>query len=173
MISGRLKPVLAIMLLLVIVQFDIYGADTGVRGRNNYYLLQKMFARWESGLFGSRNLYRNRLNRVLIEMIDDEIITGHDYTVSIPEIIEKRHYSSDLYNNNWLHIHGIIDDASLLDFKKKGIDYIKEVERNKYLYSLGGKIDKFRIVELQYERYKCDRSVHLYLKTVRISDSIK
>ncbi len=169
----RLKPFLFILLFITIIHFDLSGADKQNAGRNNYLQLQKMFLRWDSGLFGSRKLYRNRLNRVLIDMIDAEISTGRDYNISLPEILEKKHYSSDLYNNSWLHVHGAVDEKSLLEFKNRGSDYIKEVERNKHLFSLTGKISKFRIVESQYERYKYYRGVHLYLESVKITGTEK
>jgi len=105
---------------------------------------------------------------LLTDLIDSEIQTGRDYKISIPEVFEKRYYSSDLYNYNWLQIHGPADDTSIKWFAEKGSDYIKEVERNKYLFFLSGRIRKFRIVETGY-----GRSVHLYFESVKITDSVK
>ncbi len=134
--------------------------------RNNYFALQKMYSNWDAGLFGSRKLYRSRLHRLLTDMIGREIQTGGDYKISIPDVFEKRYYSSDLYNYNWLQIHGPAGDASIKWFAEKGGDYIKEVERNKLLFFLAGRIRKFRITESDY-----GRTVHLYLESVRITDS--
>jgi hypothetical protein len=133
---------------------------------NNYYTLKKMYSNWDAGLFGSRKLYRNRLHRLLIDMIGENIQTGGDYKISIPDVFEKRYYSSDLYNYNWLQIHGPADDTSIKWFAEKGGDFIKEVERNKHLFFLSGRIKKFRITESEYER-----TVHLYLEYVKITDS--
>jgi len=127
-----------------------------------------MYINWDSGFFGSRKLYRNRLYRLLTDMIASEIQTGSDYVISIPEVFEKRYYSSDLYNHNWLQIHGPADDLSIKWFAEKGSDYIKEVERNKHLFFLSGRIRKFRIVETGY-----GRTVHLYLESVKIEESIR
>ena len=57
-------------------------------GRNNYAVLKRAYDKWESGLFGSRKLYRNRLNLLLIDMIGFNIETGGDYVISIPDVFE-------------------------------------------------------------------------------------
>lgn len=144
----------------------LHGEDKSTDKRSNYFTLQKMYDKWDTGFFGSRKLYRNRLNRLLTDMIGKDIQTGGDYKISIPDVFEKRYYSSDLYNYNWLQIHGPADDTSLKWFAEKGGDYIKEVERNKHLFFLSGRIRKFRITESDY-----GRTVHLYLESVGITDS--
>jgi len=53
-------------------------------------------------------------------------------------------------------------------FAEKGSDYIKEVERNKYLFFLSGRIEKYRIVETGY-----GREIHLYLYSVKITESLE
>jgi len=145
-----------------------FGEDKSTDGRSSYLTLKKMYERWDSGLFGSRKLYRNRLYRLLTDMIETDIQTGRDYSVLIPDVFEKKYYSSDLYNYNWLHIHGPADDLSIKRFTEKGSDYIKEVERSKHLFFLSGRIVKFRIVETGN-----GRSVHLYFESVNITDSVK
>ncbi len=145
-----------------------YGEDKPPDGRSNYLKLKKMYERWDSGLFGSRKLYRSRLYRLLTDMIEMDIQTGGDYRVSIPDVFEKKYYSSDLYNYSWLHIHGPADDLSIKRFTEKGSDHIKEVERSKHLFFLSGRIVKFRIIETGEER-----TVHLYLDSVNITDYVK
>jgi len=147
---------------------EIHAVDTSGEGRDNYIRLKIMYEKWNSGLFGSRNLYRRRLNRLLTDMIGKEIQTGLDYNILFADSIEKKYYSSNLYGCDWLHIHGETDRASIKEFSEKGDKYIKEVERNKHLFFLSGKIEKFRIVETGY-----GREVHLYLESIKISDSIK
>jgi len=147
---------------------DVCGEENSAKGRDNYAELKKMYEKWDSGLFGSRKLYRNRLYRLLTDMIGRDIHTGQDYIVSIPDVFEKKQYSSDLYNQNWLHIHGTAEDSSIKWFAEKGNNYIKEVERNKLLFFLSGRVEKFRIVETAY-----GRNVHLYLEKVKITDSAK
>ncbi len=127
-----------------------------------------MYDKWDCGLFGSRKLCEDRLYRLLVEMIDADILTGRDYNIPVKNVYEKNYYSSDLYNQKWLHIHGPVDESSIKKFKESGIDYMKQVEKNKNLYFLSGKIKKFRIVKDGFER-----SIHLYLESVIITDSIK
>jgi len=147
---------------------EVDAGSISDEGRDNYLRLKKMYEKWNSGLFGSRKLYRNRLYRLLTDMIGSEIQTGRDYNISIYDIAEKKFYSSDLYSCNWLYIHGKVDDTSIKELAEKGDSYIKEVERNKYLFFLSGRIEKFRIFETGY-----GRNVHLYLESVKIRDSIK
>ncbi len=165
MLPAKIKSCLIIFILLLFIS-DLFGSENYQDKKDNYSLIQEMYKNWNFGLFGSRKLYRNRLNRLLTDMIGADIQTGGDYKVLIPDVFEKRYYSSDLYNYNWLQIHGPADDASLKWFAEKGNDYIKEVERNKYLFFLSGKIRKFRITESEYGRI-----VHLYLEYVKITDS--
>ena len=150
------------------MEFEILGEDNSQNGRKNYLELKKMYYKWDSGFFGSRKLYRNRLYRLLTDMIGTDIQTGADFRIEIPELFEKQYYSSDLYNENWLHIHGPAADANIKEIKEKGNDYIKEVERNKYLFFLSGRIEKFRIIETEY-----GRDIHLYLESVKITQFIK
>lgn len=163
--SVKIKSFSILFILLLFFISDLCGAENFTEKKSNYFTLQEMYDKWDAGLFGSRKLYRNRLNRLLTDMIGSDIQTGGDYKISIPDVFEKRYYSSDLYNYNWLQIYGPADDTSIKWFAEKGSDYIKEVERNKYLFFLSGRIKKFRITESEYER-----TVHLYLEYVNISD---
>lgn len=168
MMYHKLTSGIMAILLVISVMPDVNGEGNDSKSRENYAELKKMYDKWDIGLFGSRKLYRNRLYRLLTDMIGRDIHTGQDYIVSIPDIFEKKHYSSDLYNQNWLHIHGTADDSSIKWFAEKGNSYVKEVERNKYLFFLSGRVEKFRIVETAY-----GRNVHLYLEKVKITDNIK
>jgi len=168
MLFNYIKSGILIFIISLVVMVEAYSEDNPGKGRDNYSELKKIYDKWDSGLFGSRKYYRNRLYRLLTDMIDSDIQTGKDYSVSIPDVFKKKHYSSDLYNQNWLHIHGTVDDSSIKEFAEKGNDYIKEVERNKYLFFLSGRIERFRIIETGY-----GRNVHLYLETVKIKDSLK
>lgn len=168
MLNSKIKSGMLIIALSLAVMAEVHGEEKKSSGRDNYSALKKMYEKWDSGLFGSRKLYRSRLYRLLTEMIETDIQTGQDYRISIPDVLEKKHYSSDLYNQNWLHIHGTADDSSIKWFAEKGNNYIKEVERNKLLFFLSGRVEKFRIVETSY-----GRNVHLYLETVKITDSSK
>jgi hypothetical protein len=166
--SYRIKSGVLILVLSFFVAIEAHGESLKGTGRANYRELKKIYDKWDSGLFGSRKLYRNRLYRLLTDMIETDIETGKDYKVSIPDVFEKKYYSSDLYNQNWLQIHGPADDSSIKEFAEKGSSYIKEIERNKHLFSLSGKILKFRIIETGY-----GRNVHLYLDSVKIKESVK
>jgi hypothetical protein len=165
MLSLIFVSVILVCFLSLFFISGLHGEDRSPDKRSNYFTLQEMYDKWDTGFFGSRKLYRNRLHRLLNDMIGTDIQTGRDYKISIPDVFEKRYYSSDLYNYKWLQIHGPADDESLKWFAEKGGDFIKEVERNKYLFFLSGRIRKFRITESEY-----GRTVHLYLEYVRITD---
>jgi hypothetical protein len=152
--------------IFLIVQAVLINTDASIKkdsGKNNYFVIREMYNQWESALYGVRNYHRRNLYYLLIDLIGKDIETDNDYRISIPDILEKDYYNSDLYNNKWLHIHGPADISNIKEFKEKGNEYIKEIERNKYLFSLSGRIKKFRIIQT------CTgRTVHLYLESVKL-----
>lgn len=139
------------------------AADKLSEAKSNYSILREKFSNWDSGLYGVRSYHRRILNSILTDMIGREIETETDYRLSIPDILEKNYYNSDLYNTKWLHIHGRTDVSSINEISQKGTAYIKEIERNKYLFSMSGRILKFRIIETC-----AGRTIHLYLESVKI-----
>lgn len=167
MVSRKIKFCLALLVLSFFI-LDVHGEELNQDGRENYLTIKRMYDKWDSGLFGSRRYYRKRLYRLLIDMIGRDIQTGKDYSIVIPDVFEKRYYSSDLFNCGWLHIHGAADQSSVKELEEKDGEYIKEVERNKHLFFLSGRIERFRIIETGSRRY-----VHLYLESVKIRESIK
>ncbi len=168
MCSGKIKLYFLITFILIFVPSYINAGEITDNGRENYIRLKAMYEKWDSGLFGSRRYYRTILNRLLIDMIGCEIQTGQDYNISIMDVKEKKIYYSDLYGSKWLYIHGEADGSSIKEFSEKGDKYIKEVERNKRLFFLSGRIEKFRIMETGY-----GRNIHLYLESVKIGEYVK
>ena len=146
---------------------DLSSKDLLSIGRLNYYELKEAFDNWDLGLYGSRKYYRRRLNSFLTKKIGEYIRTEMDYKISIYDLVEKKYYSSDLYNQKWLHIHGEADKESLKYLIGKGDNFIRDMELKKYLFFISGKIKTFRIRESDY-----GRSIHLYLESVKISDSV-
>ena len=141
--------------------------DLSSIGRLNYYELKEAFDKWDLGLYGSRKYYRSRLNSFLTKKIGAYVMTEMDYKISVYDLVEKKYYSSDLYNHKWLHIHGEADKESLKYLIEKWDNYIKDIELKKYLFFISGKIKKFKIHESDY-----GRSIHLYLESVKISDNV-
>jgi hypothetical protein len=146
----------------------IEAADNIKEAKKNYTIIHEKFLNWDNALYGIREYHRRKLYNLLIDMIGHEIETGMDYKISIPDVFEKKYYISDLFNARWLHIHGSTDPASIKEITEKGYVYIKEVERNKYLFSLSGRIEKFRIIETS-----AGRTVHLYLESIKLHSDIK
>jgi len=163
-----IKSGLFIPILFFLLMFEVNGTDISINGRKNYSELKNIYDKWNNGLFGSRKYYRNRLFRLLTDMTGADIQTGKDYNVLIPDVFEKKYYSSDLYDQKWLNIRGPVDVSSKKEFELKGSNYIKELERNKNLFFLSGRVVDFRIVETEYSR-----SVTLYLDSVKIEESVK
>ena len=157
------------LLILLFFAFSIisngYSEDLSSSGINNYYEIKEMYDKWDMGLFGSRKYYRGRLTRLLNKKIGTYIQTEMDYRISVHDMIEKKYYSSDLYNHKWLRIHGEPDKESLKFLIKKGDNFIEDVELRKYLFFISGKIKKFRIRESDY-----GRSLHIYLESVSITE---
>jgi len=142
--------------------------DLSSKGRINYYELKEAYDKWDLGLYGSRKYYRSRLNSLLTQKIGEYIRTEMDYNISIYDLVEKKYYASDLYNQKWLHIYGEPDRESLKYLLGKGDIFLEEAELKKYLFFISGKIRKFRIHESDY-----GRSIHLYLESVKITDKIE
>ena len=141
--------------------------DQSSLGRNNFYEIKEFYDKWDLGLYGSRKYYRGRLTRLLNKKIGKYIQTEMDYRISVNDMVEKKYYSSDLYNHKWLIIHGTPDKESLKFLLEKGDNFIEDVELRKYLFFLSGKIKKFRILESDY-----GRSLHIYLESVKITDTV-
>jgi hypothetical protein len=141
--------------------------DQSTIGRNNFYEIKEFYDKWDLGLYGSRKYYRGRLTRLLNKKIGKYIQTEMDYRISVNDMVEKKYYSSDLYNHKWLIIHGTPDKDSLKFLLEKGDNFIEDVELRKYLFFLSGKIKKFRILESDY-----GRSLHIYLESVKITDTV-
>lgn len=161
MINIRLSLVIFIFFLAGFIYSD--AADSKNEANISYRVLREKFNNWDSALYGVRGYHRRRLYYLLVDLIGNEIATETDYRISLPDVIENRYYNSDLYNTKWLHIHGSTDLSSITAITEKGPGYIKEVERNKYLFSLSGRVKKFMIVE------SCTgRTVHLFLESVKL-----
>ena len=142
--------------------------DLSSKGRINYYELKEAFDKWDAGLYGSRKYYRRRLNSLLNQKIGAYIRTEMDYKISSSALVGKKYYASDLYDHKWLHIHGAVDKESLKYLLGKGDNFIKDAELKKYLFFISGKIRKFWIHESDY-----GRSIHLYLESVKITDTVE
>jgi hypothetical protein len=139
--------------------------DLSSAGKINYYELKEIYDKWDLGLYGSRKYYRTKLNSLLNKKIGSYVQTEMDYKISIYDLVEKKYYTSDLYNHKWLHFHGAPDKESLKLLIQKGDNFIEDVELKKYLFFISGKIKTFRIHETDY-----GRSLHLYLESVKITD---
>jgi hypothetical protein len=136
-------------------------------GRLYYYELKEVFDKWDLGLYGSRKYYGKRLNTFLTKKIGSYLHTEMDYKISVYDMLEKNYDSSDLYNHKWLHIHGEVDKKSLKLLLERGDNFIENVELRKYLFFISGKIKGFRIHDSSY-----GRSLHLYLESVEITDTV-
>jgi hypothetical protein len=163
----RLNIYLTVYILIHFIYISIEATELK-EAKKNYAVLHELYINWNEALYGLRTHHRNRLYSILTEMIGKEIETGVDYRILIPDVFEKKYFDSDLNNAKWLYIHGNTDQTSIKSISEKGDKFIKEVERNKYLFSLSGKIQKFRLVETS-----SGRSVHLYLESVKLHSDIK
>jgi hypothetical protein len=140
-----------LLVLFFLFIFVGYGdsEDLSSTGRTNFYELKELYDKWDLGLYGSRKYFRSKLNSLLTKKIGSYIYSEMDYRISVYDMVEKRYYSSDLYNHKWLHFHGEVDKESLKYLLGKGYNVIED---KKYLFFISGKIKKFRIHESEYGR---------------------
>jgi len=129
--------------------------------------MRNLYSKWNDGLFGSRKYYKGRLKRYLVSCLDKEIETGFDFVPGMPESIIRRKIYSEFVFHKWLVVHGVPGEKSMRELKRKGWCYRRNIGKMKYLYSVSGKIRKFRLTELSGKR-----RIHLYLDNFEIK-SIK
>ena len=136
----------------------------------NYIKLEKLYIKWNEGLFGSRNHYRRALTEYLASIIGEEILTDYNYVIVSPISKHDKRLECKLFQGRWLKIIGDIDNNNILEVVNFDSKMLKKLWRTKKLFSVHGKIKTFRLVS--------DRrgySVILYLNNLRLigSDSIR
>lgn len=157
------KKIILSLFFTVFISFLIplygVGKDTG-EGGDNYLKIRRYYLKWDQGFDGSRWYFRKVLYSFLVEMIGREIATDYDY---IPEYADEITHESRFRSGEWLVISGTADSENLKEIDAFRKQYGKNSQPGKGLFSISGRIKKFRLSE-----YSGKRRVYLYLDDMKI-----
>jgi len=156
--NGLILSVLFLFLLI-----PLYGNTGNNDGLSNYTSIRAAHIKWEMGLWGSKSYYEKQLRQLLIDMIERDITTDFDYVPDIGRILAQKLFVPDTYSGKWLQVHGPLDQESLKMILAGGRDYIRDIEKRKYLFALSGRIKRFRLEDSQRGRI-----LHLHLHRVKL-----
>ncbi len=134
-------------------------------GTANYLSIRRYYLRWDQEDAASRGYFRNLLYDYLVEMIGREIKTDYDYIPEYPDI-EISDHRARIRSGEWLVISGEISAENIKEidvFRKK---YGRNSQPGKGLFSISGRIKKFRLSD-----YSGGRSVYLYLDDMKIKNA--
>lgn len=149
--------------LFLFLLIPLYGNTGNIEGLSNYTSIRAVHIKWEMGLWGSKSYYEKQLRQLLIDMIERDITTDFDYIPDLGRIIAEKVFVPDTYSGKWLQVHGPLDPESLKMILAGGRDYIRDIEKNKYLFALSGRIKRFRLEDSQRGRI-----LHLHLHSVKL-----
>ena len=149
--------------LFLFLLIPLYGNTGNNEGLSNYTSIRGVHIKWEMGLWGSKSYYEKQLRQLLIDMLEREITTDFDYIPDVGRIIAQKVFVPDTYSGGWLQIHGPLDPESLKMILTRGRDYIRDIEKRKYLFAISGRIKRFRLEDSQRGRI-----LHLHLYSVKL-----
>jgi hypothetical protein len=149
--------------LFLFLLIPLYGNTGDNVGLHNYTAIRTAHIKWEAGLWGSKSYYEKQLRQLLIDMIEKDITTDFDYIPDLGRISAQKVFIPDTYSGKWLQVHGPLEQESLKNILGRGRDYIRDIEKNKYLFALSGRIKRFRLEDSQRGRI-----LHLQLHRVTL-----
>jgi len=149
--------------LFLFLLIPLYGNTGDIEGLRNYTSIRTAHIKWEMGLWGSKSYYEKQLRQLLIDMLERDITTDFDYIPDLERIIAQKVFTPDIFSGKWLQIHGPLDPESLKMVLARGRDYIRDIEKRKYLFAISGRIKKFRLEDSQRGRI-----LHLHLHRVTV-----
>lgn len=142
--------------------FPLKGADSSAgEGRSNYLNIRRYYLKWDQGFDGSRWYFRKNLYSCLVELIGRDITTDYDY---IPEYADEVTHQSRFRSGEWLVISGVITGEDLKEIDLFREKYGRSSQPGKGLFSISGRIKKFRLSE-----YSEKRRVYLYLDGMKVN----
>jgi hypothetical protein len=125
-----------------------------------YRDIERLYRKWEAGLFGSRGYYRRKLHSLLVDSIGKGVVTDYNYVQLFPEALHQGRFHCRLEYGSWLIVSGPVDSQSLARAAGEDPALAKSAWRSGRLLSIFGKIKKFRLEE-------SPRGVTLVLDVVR------
>ncbi len=143
--------------------FSFSGAGNASYDESSNYLnIRRHYYKWDQGPDGSTGYFRKMLYSYLIEMIGRDIKTDYDY---IPEYTDERTHESKFRFGEWLVISGIINEENIKDINSLRKKYGGNSQPGKGLFSISGRIRKFRLSD-----YSGKRKVYLYLDEMKLKN---
>jgi hypothetical protein len=139
----------------------VRGADD--QAVENFLKLERLYEKWNSGLFGSRKFYERELRKYLGHLIYKNIETPGDFVVLSPEGIHEQKVQTSMRFRRWLEIRGELnadDEAAAAGVTPQNV---KTWWRSTRMIAVHGKVLKARPA---YNTY--GRSVELYLEKIGI-----
>ena len=112
-----------------------------------YRDIERLYRKWEAGMFGSRGYYRRKLYSLLVDSIGKGVVTDYNYVHLFPGDLQRGRFHCRLEYGRWLTISGPVDSQSLARAAGKDPASLRSAWRSGRLVSIFGKIKKFRIEE--------------------------
>ncbi len=139
------------------------AADSEGEGSSNYFNIRRYYLKWDQGFEGSKGYFKKNLYSFLVEMIGREITTDYDY---IPEFFDRTSHESRFRSGEWLIITGTITGENIKEIEAFRNKYGRNSQPGKGLFSISGKIKRFRLSDFSEKR-----RVYLYLDDMMIKNA--
>jgi hypothetical protein len=139
------------------------AADSEGEGSSNYFNIRRYYLKWDQGFEGSRGYFKKILYSYLVEMIGREIITDYDY---IPESYDRGTQESRFRSGEWLVVSGAVTGGNIKEIEAFRNKYGRNSQPGKGLFSISGKIKRFRLSDFSEKR-----RVYLYLDDMKIKNA--
>jgi len=136
-------------------------AENNKKETANFIELHSLYLKWSSGLFGSRQYYRQKMYMHLMDLLDKYIKTGFDYYLESPEAVYDTRLRFVFYNGNWLYIEGEANKESIKKITGNNPEMLLHWWRSRKLLSVSGKIRRYRIDDW-------DRKIHVFLDDMSV-----
>ncbi|HPF06438.1 MAG TPA: hypothetical protein P5120_08895 [Spirochaetota bacterium] len=137
------------------------GADKSAgEGGSNYLNIRRYYLKWDRGFEGSKGYFKKILYSYLVEMIGRDITTDYDY---IPESYDRNTHKSRFRSGEWLVISGEVTGENIKEIDAFRNKYGRNSQPGKGLFSISGRIKKFRLSDFSEKR-----RVYLHLDDMKI-----
>ncbi len=131
--------------------------------QQNFLDIKEYYAKWQIGLFGSSRAYLTKLKSHLVSIIGKRIETDRSFIIESPGSFTEKKVVCKLKECRWLKLHGFVDVDNLKELVEKDRSIIKKWWRSGLLFTVSGKVRKFRI-----GRDSFGDTVELYLDVIKI-----
>jgi len=110
----------------------------------NYLTIKKLHWYWKNGPSYARRIYKRDLQLFLTELIGNTIETDMSYIIQSPGDLADKKVECNLIDCRWLYFYGPVDVENLRGMVKNDPALLKKWWRSGHLFSLSGKVKKYR-----------------------------